>query len=105
MRHQVRLPKAEKSKKQKGKSESAPISADDQPLWNALKTLRARLAGEGRVPPFVICHDRSLADMVHLKPRTSGELKMVYGMGEAKVAKYGREFLAVVREHRGKRAA
>lgn len=105
VRHQVRLPKAEKARKQKGKSEAAPIPAGDQPLWNALKALRAKLAGEGRVPPFVICHDRSLTDMVHLKPRTSGELKTVYGMGEAKVAKYGREFLAVVRQHKGSRAA
>ena len=105
VRKQVRLPKAEKGRKQKGKTDAAPIPSGDQPLWAALKALRAKLAGEGRVPPFVICHDRSLADMVHLKPRSPDELKMVYGMGEAKVAKYGREFLAVVREHRGSKAA
>ena len=57
------------------------------------------------MPPYVICHDRSIADMVAMKPRNPDELKLVNGMGEAKVAKYGKHFLAVVREHQGKRAA
>jgi ATP-dependent DNA helicase RecQ len=105
VRHQVRLPKAEKGKKQKGKAAAAVIAAADQPLWTALKALRSRLASEGRVPPYVICHDRSIADMVQLKPRNADELKMVNGMGEAKVAKYGRDLLAVIREHKGSRAA
>ena len=106
VRHQVRLPRAEKGKKERaGKAGSAPIPAADQPLWNAIKELRARLAAEGRVPPFIICHDRSITDMVRLKPRTPDELKMVIGMGEAKVAKYGRDFLEVFRQHAEGRAA
>ena len=101
VRQHARLTKSEKAKKEKaGKAPAAPIPAADQPLWNALKTLRARLASDGRVPPFVICHDRTITDMVRLRPRNSDELKMVLGMGEAKVAKYGRDMLEVIKQFR-----
>ena len=43
--------------------------------------------------------------MVRMKPRNPAELKMVIGMGEAKVAKYGRDLLEVIGRHRDGRAA
>ncbi len=65
-------------------------------LYATLREARGELAREAGVPPYIICHDRSLIDMVRLKPRTRDELKMVHGMGEARVTRYGATFLEVL---------
>jgi ATP-dependent DNA helicase RecQ len=62
-------------------------------LYQALREVRGDLSREAGVPPYIICHDRSLMDMVRLKPRTPDELKLVHGMGEARVSRYGAKFL------------
>jgi ATP-dependent DNA helicase RecQ len=85
-----------KKKREKAAKDPLTIGEADRPLWEALRALRARLAAEGNVPPYVICHDRTLADMINLRPRNPTELKMVNGMGEAKVARYGAALLEVV---------
>ena len=35
--------------------------------------------------------------MVRLKPRTPDELKLVHGMGEARVSRYGAKFLEALK--------
>ena len=67
-------------------------------LYQALREVRGDLSREAGVPPYIICHDRSLMDMVRLKPRTPYELKLVHGMGEARVSRYGAKFLALLAE-------
>ena len=67
-------------------------------LYQALREVRGDLSREAGVPPYIICHDRSLMDMVRLKPRTPDELKLVHGMGEARVSRYGAKFLALLAE-------
>ncbi len=62
-------------------------------LYQTLREVRGDLSREAGVPPYIICHDRSLMDMVRLKPRTPDELKLVHGMGEARVSRYGAKFL------------
>ena len=70
----------------------------DQPLWDALRDCRARLAQDAGVPAFVIFHDTTLKEMVRLKPRSLEELLTVHGVGQAKLDRYGTEFLAVIAE-------
>ncbi|MGD9828752.1 MAG: DNA helicase RecQ [Hyphomicrobiaceae bacterium] len=106
VRRRVKLPKAEKGRRSgrgagKGARPGILIAETDQPFWAALRALRAELAAEGNVPPYVVCHDRTLADVVHLKPQTLEHLKLVNGLGEAKIAKYGRQLLAVVARFTG----
>lgn len=73
--------------------------AEDPALFDALRTLRKRIADDSRLPPFMIFPDAVLLEMCRLKPRTDHELRGVKGIGEAKLAKYGRAFLEVIREH------
>ncbi len=40
--------------------------------------------------------DRTLIDMARLKPRNIADMKLVHGVGEAKLARYGSQFLAAV---------
>jgi ATP-dependent DNA helicase RecQ len=101
IRKRVRLAKPTKGKKGargegKGGRPSIVVDEKDAPLFAALRVLRAEIAAEAGVPPYVVCHDRTLADVVALKPRTIDQLKLVHGMGEAKIAKYGTQLLEVV---------
>ena len=72
------------------------LQEDEVEIYRALREVRGQLAREANVPPYIVCHDRSLIDMVRLKPRTRDELKMVHGMGDARVSRYGAAFLAAV---------
>jgi ATP-dependent DNA helicase RecQ len=75
------------------------IAADD-PLLAALKQLRTRLAREESVPAYVIFTDRTLIAMAATRPATLSAMRAVHGVGEAKLARYGDAFLAVVLESR-----
>ena len=84
------------------RSQSTPslaLSADDRALFDALKAARLDLARQSSVPAFVILPDRSLLDMVHLKPERRDQMMMVHGVGQAKLDKYGDVFLGVIRGH------
>jgi ATP-dependent DNA helicase RecQ len=71
----------------------------DKALFDALRAVRLERAKEARVAAFVILPDRSLLDMVHLKPATRDQMRMVHGIGEAKLEKYGDVFLQAIRRH------
>jgi ATP-dependent DNA helicase RecQ len=74
------------------------LAADD-PLLSALRALRTRLAKAENVPAYVIFSDRSLQDMAAIRPKSLAALRSVHGVGEAKLARYGRVFLEAVAEH------
>ena len=48
------------------------------------------------MPPYIICDDKTLADMVRRMPRSLDDMLSVHGMGTAKVGKWGRDFLKVI---------
>ena len=54
---------------------------------------RLRLAQEAAVPPYVIFHDATLAAMAAARPVTEEELLALPGIGEKKLATYGKAFL------------
>jgi ATP-dependent DNA helicase RecQ len=70
--------------------------ANDDPLWLALKAKRMDLARQQGVPPYVIFHDSTLLDMLRRRPVTLDEMAKVSGVGQAKLARYGEEFLNVL---------
>jgi ATP-dependent DNA helicase RecQ len=72
-------------------------SAEDQTLWAALRGLRMELARAQNVPPYVVFHDATLAEMVRRRPQTLEELGALSGIGERKLAAFGEQFLAAIR--------
>ncbi len=74
------------------------VDSEDQPLWNALRACRKRLAEEHGVPPYVIFHDATLREMLAFRPLTPEQLLGITGVGQSKLERFGDEFLAVVRE-------
>jgi ATP-dependent DNA helicase RecQ len=75
---------------------SLGIEAYEQPMWEALRALRARLAKQHGVPAYVIFHDATLLAMLRALPSNEEELAEVSGVGEAKLKRYGRDFLEVI---------
>jgi ATP-dependent DNA helicase RecQ len=71
--------------------------AEDRALFHALRARRLELAKAQDVPAYVVLPDRSLIDMVRLKPATLDDMALVHGVGEAKLRRYGRDFLDVIR--------
>lgn len=72
----------------------APASnVADEELFERLRALRKRLAGEARVPPYVVFSDRTLRAMVRDRPQTAEQLLEVSGVGQTKLKRYGAAFL------------
>ncbi len=75
------------------------LSGADASLFEALKAVRRAFATEKKVPAYVVFPDKTLLDMVHIKPQTLDQMAMVHGVGAAKLEQYGEAFLKAVSEH------
>jgi ATP-dependent DNA helicase RecQ len=97
-RFEVRTrPKSEKTTKSKrGTRQAVEVPAGDQGLFDALKSLRRELAAKAKVPPYVICHDRTLAELAASKPASPDELTAITGLGAAKIQRYGAALLSTI---------
>jgi len=93
--------KPEKTKKTKTTREArTPFTREnDQRLWEALRACRLELARKQAVPPYVVFHDSTLAEMVERRPRTLNDLAHISGVGERKLAAYGADFISIIREY------
>ncbi len=90
-----------RSSREKGKSGAAAgVPAGDQKLYEALRALRVKLAGEANLPPYVICHDRTLAELAAKRPKDEAGLAGITGLGTRKIARYGGPFIAVIARFR-----
>lgn len=68
-------------------------------LWRKLRELRLKIARDAGLPPYVIFHDKTLAQIVNALPQSLDEFSELYGVGEAKLKNYGQRFLDVVTNH------
>jgi ATP-dependent DNA helicase RecQ len=86
------------ARKKRGRDAKATVALSplDQPLFEALRAWRTSEAKSQHVPPYVIFHDRSLAEIAVAKPGSRAALAAINGVGEAKLAHYGDEVLKVV---------
>jgi len=74
---------------------SSPAAED---RFQALRQLRAQLAKEQNVPPYVIFHDAQLRAIAEYAPTELEELAQVKGVGAAKLARYGEAVLEALGE-------
>lgn len=73
----------------------------DEPMFQSLRTLRRQIADRDNVPPYVIFSDSTLRALTERMPMTQNEMLTVKGIGEMKFARYGREFLTLLRSTAG----
>lgn len=86
-------PKIKKAKK----ARTVPQNMD-APLLGELKAWRLERSRADKVPAFVILHDSTLEHICVLRPGSLQQLRNVPGIGEAKLERYGREILDVLRK-------
>ncbi len=72
------------------------VPAHAQPLFDALREERTRLARQQGVPPYVIFHDSTLKAMALAQPRHPHDLLNLPGVGQGKLDRYGAAFLKVL---------
>ena len=94
----VEPPKRERRRRDGSASGASPNPVGN-PLFDALRALRTRLAKEQGVPPYVIFHDSVLRDMTGFKPQTLDAMAELPGIGARKLDIYGKAFLEIVLEH------
>src|SRR3954447_1383088 len=63
------------------------------PLFDALREARRKLAAEAGVPPYVIFHDSTLREIAARKPSDLNQLSTVQGVGAVKLERYGETML------------
>ncbi|MCK5920618.1 MAG: HRDC domain-containing protein, partial [Methylococcales bacterium] len=98
----IQLRRQRKAKRNAAKTTSTgktQLRSFDQPLFEALRACRMELAQAQGVPPYVIFHDSTLLEMAKKRPATETALQYLSGVGEKKLERYGKQFLAVIREH------
>ena len=99
MRRDLRPGRARAKRKPKETAPPPDPATWDEALWEDLRTRRTELAKAQGVPPYVVFHDSTLREMVEQRPRTLDEFARLSGVGEAKLARFGEEFLAVIGAH------
>ena len=103
LRGEIRLALRRLRRPEKKKTRAAQVRGElqpaDAPLFEALRELRARLAREQGVPPYVIFHDATLQAMAGIRPVTPEGLLELNGVGEQKLERYGKDFLAEIARH------
>ncbi|MDG9925417.1 MULTISPECIES: DNA helicase RecQ [unclassified Pseudomonas] len=88
--------KPQQAAKASGSSASQLVRGEEREQWEALRTLRRKLAEEHSVPPYVIFPDSTLLEMLRSQPRNLSEMAQVSGVGARKLERYGEAFLEVL---------
>ncbi|MFN3315011.1 MAG: HRDC domain-containing protein, partial [Hyphomonas sp.] len=74
------------------------LSERDQAVFEALRLWRTNLAKTRGVPPYVIFHDRTLAEIARERPSSPEALREISGVGEKKAQAYAEDVKRIVSE-------
>ncbi|MBA2368657.1 MAG: DNA helicase RecQ [Candidatus Protochlamydia sp.] len=95
----------DKKTKPSQKAREQQIFYYHEPLYQALKELRTKLATAEKVPPFVVFSDRSIQEMATVFPLSEQDFIKVNGLGPIKWIKYGPQCLATVSQFASEKPA
>lgn len=69
---------------------------ENETLFQKLRELRLSIARENSLPPYMVFNDRTLRDMARLRPITDAQFLAINGVGDSKLAKYGKRFMEAI---------
>jgi ATP-dependent DNA helicase RecQ len=90
---ELALPKEKVARKDRAIGKASDLPLDAQRRFEAIRALRLSFAQAQKVPPYIIFNDSTLRDIAMTDPSHLGELKLINGVGEQKLARYGQAFL------------
>lgn len=73
----------------------------EERLWQALRVWRMKQAEAEVIPAYMIFGDKTLRDLVEKMPQDLNGLHDIYGLGEAKIDRFGHGILEVCRNAAG----
>ncbi len=93
---ELRRELASKTAKPAASAASQLVRSEERETWEALRTLRRKLAEEHSVPPYVIFPDATLLEMLRSQPASLSDMASISGVGARKLERYGQAFLEVL---------
>lgn len=88
--------KSEKTKRTKSQLADANWEGVDKGLFEELRRLRKRIAGEKGVQPYMVFGDTTLRELARDKPQTLAEFLEIWGVGQKKCDDFGNAFLECI---------
>ena len=85
--------------KERDRTKRGRTPSKNAPLFEALRQQRRELALQQGVPPYIIFHDTTLAEMSEQMPHTLDEFAEISGVGTKRIERYGEIFLNVIRNY------
>ena len=67
-------------------------------MFDRLRAWRREEAATQSVPPYVIFHDRTLAEIARERPKTAAALARIGGVGQSKLDRYAEAVLKLVKD-------
>ena len=102
-KRQVRLLQPVQRKKgekaHKAEVDAASWEGVDEELFEVLRALRRDIASERSLPPYVIFHDSVLRQLARVRPASLTDMRLISGIGDAKLRDIGQRVLNVLDEH------
>ena len=93
---QVAGKKSDKKSKQSDDSWKKLVLEKDFPLFNFMRDWRLERSKKEGIPPYLICTNKQLAQIIKNRPDSFAELQKISGIGKAKIEKYGKDFLTLL---------
>ena len=82
--------------------EDEMAGVEDKKLFEYLRKIRKNLADEQGYPPYIVLSDKSLHELMKMKPTTLQAFGLISGIGEFKIKKYGNTFIKAIKKYTGK---
>lgn len=92
------VPRSAPRRKRRPTEPGPPLTADERRTVNLLKRWRMERAGAQRVPAYMICADKTLESLARERPENLEQLRTIYGLGDAKIERFGEDLLAALRD-------
>jgi DNA helicase II / ATP-dependent DNA helicase PcrA len=75
---------------------TASLAPDDEPVFEALRDWRRKVADVAGMPPYIVFSDRTLVAIAMARPGSPSELARISGVGPKKLEEWGSAVLEVV---------
>ena len=76
---------------------TAALAPEDEPVFEALRDWRRKVADEAGMPPYIVFSDRTLVAIATARPAKPSELARISGVGPKKLEEWGSAVLETVR--------
>jgi ATP-dependent DNA helicase RecQ len=85
-----------KTRRRSSRESDFILTFEQEQCFQLLKKWRKHKAQELDTPAFVVFSDQTLKHLAISRPTSESQLKLIYGIGESKVQKFGSEVLEVL---------